>query len=146
MDDETARLLQAQLQRLHRRQRRERAAVKGLSSTAVRVLGALSRTDGPAQPGWLAEQLLMTTSNVAAALRELESAGHVARQRDTADGRRTNVTLTECGRRVVEEHRAVRAEWLRAAIEATLDEEEQALVVAAGELLARVAEYQPGQP
>lgn len=146
MDDETALSLQAHLQRLHRRLRRERTAVEGLSSTAVRILGALSRAEGPARPGWLADQLQMTTSNVAAALRELETAGHVARQRDTADARRTDVTLTQRGRRLVEEHRAVRAEWLRAAVEATLDEKEQAVVVAAGALLARVADYRPGNP
>lgn len=146
MEDDTALLLQSQLQRLHRRLRRERAAVEGLSSTAVRILGALFRADGPEQPGRLAEQLQMTTSNVAAALRELETAGHVARRRHAVDARRTDVTLTERGRHVVEEHRAVRAEWLRAAIEATLDEDEQAVVIAAGALLARVAEHQPGIP
>ncbi len=84
----------------------------------------------------------MTTSNVAAALRELEHAGCISRERDAGDTRRVNVTLTDAGRKVVERHRADRAGWLAEAIDALLRPEEQAALIEVGRLIRRLAEYE----
>jgi DNA-binding MarR family transcriptional regulator len=136
--------LQAQLQRLHRRLRREAPAMPGVSRSAVRVLGVVARSDEPAvQPGDIGAELDMATSNVAAALRELDAAGYVHRERDARDRRRTFVSLTPAGVDAVAAQRSVRAGWLHTAISAELTAEEQALLRAAGELVERVAEHRP---
>ena len=84
---------------LRRRQRRAEVPVGGLSQSAVRVLSAAFRAGGAGQPAQLADETRMTSSNVAAALRELEAAALVVRQRDDRDARRVNVRLTRPGRR-----------------------------------------------
>ncbi len=115
--------------------------MEGLSLSAVRVLGAVARGQGRVQPGDVGEQLDMASPNVAAALRELEAQGHVRRERDPEDRRRVNISLTERGTAAVEGHRALKAEWLRTAVEATLDAREQTLLIEAGALLDRVAAW-----
>lgn len=138
MNDSEVRQLQTQLKSFQRRQRAERLPVAGLSSTAVKVLGAIARSGG-CQPGQVVDELQMTTSNVAAALRELDAIDVVRRRKDTTDGRRVNVELTDAGRRLVDENRATRDSWLADAIDAVLDEDEQQILLAAGSLLARLA-------
>jgi DNA-binding MarR family transcriptional regulator len=142
VDEVEVRRLQAQLQRLHHRLRREAPSIAGVSRSAVRVLGVIARSAGDAvQPGDIGDELHMATSNVAAALRELEAAGYVRRTRDARDRRRTNVALTAAGVDAVATHRSVRAGWLHSAIAAELTTEEQALLRAAGELIERVADH-----
>ena len=66
---------------LGRRLRHELPPVRGVSRSAVQVLRIVERAPDPS-PSDVAEKLRMTSSNVAAALRELESAGLVCRGRD----------------------------------------------------------------
>ena len=88
MQDEDIERLRRQLKSLQRRMRREVLPVAGLSLTATRVLGAAARGADRTQPTDLADELQMTSSNVAAALREFESAGLVTRARDALDRRK----------------------------------------------------------
>lgn len=146
MGDDEVRLLTAQLKSLTRRLRRESPAAGGLSATALLVLGAVVRSAPGATPGRITEQLQMTTSNVSAALRELDAAGVVTRRQDPADKRRVVVEVTGMGQRLVAQSRAGREAWLRAAIEAELDADEQRVLVHAGQLIARVADHHaPGR-
>lgn len=84
----------------------------------------------------------MTSSNVAAALRELDSGGFIDRRRDEIDTRRVNIHLTDAGQHLVAESRAERDSWLRAAILSLLNDEEQATLLAAGGLLERLAGFE----
>jgi DNA-binding MarR family transcriptional regulator len=145
MTEDEIRLLQERLQALRRRQRRERIPVGDLSQSAVRVLSAAARAGGAAQPAQLADETRMTSSNVAAALRELEAAGMVGRSRDDADARKVNVRLTDAGATVIAESRGVREAWLAHAIDALLDEREQRVLAEASELIGRLAGYDPGR-
>src|ERR1700748_761359 len=99
MDDDALRRFRTQMRMLGRRLRRELPPVRGVSRSAVQVLRVVARgpeaspTRGAGRgpepaPTDVAEKLRMTSSNVAAALRELESAGMVRRGRDPEDGRR----------------------------------------------------------
>ena len=124
-----------------RRLRHELPPVRGVSRSAVQVLRVVSRTDEPS-PGDVADRLRMTSSNVAAALRELESAGLVARGRDPQDGRRGRLSLTSTGTEAMACLHAERDTWLGRAIEATLSERELATLLAAGDLMQRLAEYE----
>jgi DNA-binding MarR family transcriptional regulator len=143
MDAQELWTLQRQLRALIRRQRREGVPVEGMTRLNLRVLGAVARGKGQAQPRLLAEELVMTSSNVAAALRDLEARGLVTRRKDEEDSRRVNVALTEEGARVVHESRAVRVGWLGEAIEALLTEEEQRTMLEAGRLMERLSGYEP---
>ena len=148
MREDDVRTLEAQLKALLRRQRREWAPTAGLSRSAVHVLGAVAGRPGGRPPRQIAEEQVMTSSNVAAALRELEAAGLVTRHRDDLDNRRVNVILTAAGRALVDERRAVRDSWLGEAIDALLDDEEHAALLAAGRLIERLARFRaaPGKP
>jgi DNA-binding MarR family transcriptional regulator len=141
MNDEEVRILQERLNALRRRQRREQVPVGGLTQSAVRVLGAILRAGGASQPAQLADETSMTSSNVAAALRELEAQALIVRQRDEDDARRVNVRLTPAGSAMITETRGIRRAWLSKAIDAVLDEREQRVLAEAGELIGRLAEY-----
>ena len=126
---------------LGRRLRRELPPVEGVSRSAVQVLRIVSRGPEPS-PGDVAQRLRMTSSNVAAALRELESAGLVRRVRDPQDGRRVQLLLTARGADAVSCVHAERDTWFGRAIEAVLDEEELRTLLHAGDLMQRRAEYE----
>ena len=128
---------------LGRRLRSELPPVRGVSRSAVQVLRVVARAPEPS-PGDVAQRLRMTSSNVAAALRELESAGLVARVRDPRDGRRARLSMTVAGADAVSCVHAERDTWLGRAIEAVLDEQELRTLLAAGELMQRLAEYDGG--
>lgn len=84
----------------------------------------------------------MTSSNVAAALRELEVAGLIFRQKDPGDARRVRLSVTERGSVVVADFRRERDTWFGRAVEAVLSPDEQRVLMAAGQLLQRLAEYE----
>lgn len=139
MDIDSAYLLHRQLQQLHRRNRRERPRIGTLTDPAMSVLGSVARHH--TSPSGIAEDLQMASSNVATALRELESADLVVRYRDPSDGRRTLIELTAAGEDAVTDHRTRRADWLRRAADATLSPAEQQLLIAAGPLCERLARW-----
>jgi DNA-binding MarR family transcriptional regulator len=141
MNDEDVRLLRDRMTALRRRQRREEVPIAGLSQSAVRVLSATYRLGGSTQPAQLADDTQMTSSNVAAALRELEAGALVRRERDDEDARRVNVHLTPAGSQMVVETRGIRDAWLAKAIGALLDDREQQLLAEASELIGRLAGY-----
>ncbi|MER6539908.1 MarR family winged helix-turn-helix transcriptional regulator [Streptomyces sp. 900105755] len=147
MNEVDVRTLQAHLRKLQKRVARSISPLDGVSRSATRVLVVVARSVGDEgmQPGQLAEALEMTTSNVAAALRELEQAGYVARRRTAADGRRITVALTEQGAEAVSTHRALRVDGLREAIEGALTAEEQAQLTAVIPLLGRVCAALPAR-
>jgi DNA-binding MarR family transcriptional regulator len=71
---------------------------------------------------------------------ELEAAGYVTRSADARDGRRSLVSLTEAGRVVLHEDRAVREGYLAELIDQRLTPEERALLERAVELLKRITD------
>jgi DNA-binding MarR family transcriptional regulator len=143
MRDERIVVLQTQLSMLQRRLRSELTAVQGLSRTLLRVLGAIERLADGATPSRVAEDLQMTSSNVAAALRELEAGGSIRRRRDPDDARRVLLFLTDRGSAVVAQFRAERDTWFGRAVGSALTRREQQELFAAGRLLQRLAEYDP---
>jgi DNA-binding MarR family transcriptional regulator len=132
-----------QVRRFVRRQRAESSGITGLSTSATRVLGAVARAEGTARPSQLATDLVMTSSNVAGALRELSERSLIDRSPAEEDGRRTIVTLTAAGEDLVTAHRATRDHWIAEAIDALLDEHDEAVLLAAGDLLDRLSRFTP---
>ncbi|GAB3360907.1 MarR family winged helix-turn-helix transcriptional regulator [Amycolatopsis echigonensis] len=144
-DDEIERL-RTQVKLLQRRLRQEAMPVTGLTLTAFSVLGAIARSPEDAQPRRLAEQLTMSSPNVSAALRELTAADLIARTKDPDDARKVRVVLTDHGREIVARSQRERDSWLGRAISALLDDDEQKTLLAAGELMQRLAEYDQPNP
>jgi DNA-binding MarR family transcriptional regulator len=142
MDDRAVRLFRAQIKLLQRRLRYESPAVQGLSRSALQVLAVVARVADGAQPRQVGEQLQMTSSNVAAALRELEAAEFIRRERDPEDARRVEVFVTENGHALLANLRGEKDTWLGQAVEAVLTEQEQRTLIEAGELLERLTRYE----
>jgi DNA-binding MarR family transcriptional regulator len=138
MEEVEVQALQANLRAVQRMLRASVPPVDGVSRSAVRVLGVVARS-GSVQPGEIARELGMTSSNVAATLRELERQRYIERGRVATDARRAVVSLTKRGSDAVAAHRLLRAIDLRAKIEATLTATEQEQVAAAIRLLGKVA-------
>ncbi|MDI9901528.1 MarR family transcriptional regulator [Rhodococcus sp. IEGM 1409] len=68
-----------------------------MHSTDVRALICLldaERASTPATPGWLGSQLGINSASVTALVDRLVKAGHVARERDSADRRRVLLQVT----------------------------------------------------
>lgn len=144
-DDEIERL-RTQIKLVQRRLRQEALPVTGLSLSAARVLSAIARTPEDAQPGQLTERLTMSGPNVSAALRELAAADMIARTKDPHDARKVRIVLTAHGREIVARSRQERDSWLGQAITALLNDDEQQVLRAAGELLERLSAYEPPAP
>ena len=131
-----------QFMNLSRRLRRE-AQSDDRSWTRLQLLGAIGRAGDEATPTKLGGSESMRSSNLAAALRDLEADGLIVRTPDAEDRRKVRVRLTPTGREVLQENIARRERWLTDAIEQSLTREERTLLFKAGELLDRVAAY-PG--
>jgi DNA-binding MarR family transcriptional regulator len=121
--------------RLIRRLRREPGPPLGQHA----VLGRLER-DGAASISDLAAESHMRPQSMAQTVKDLEEAGHVRRHADPDDGRRWFVEITPEGRRVIEETRATREDWLTRALDSELDEREREQLREALRLLTRVAD------
>ena len=75
----------------------------GLSGAGRQALAVLEGAGGPLSPTVIAERLLVTTASTTSLLDTLERRGLVTRLPDPDDRRRQLVTLTDDGRRVVDE-------------------------------------------
>ncbi|WP_244443276.1 MarR family transcriptional regulator [Bradyrhizobium sp. Ai1a-2] len=125
---------------LSRRLRRE-AHADDRSWVRLQLLGAIERAGNAATPTMLGESENMRSSNLAAALRELNAEGLIIRMPDAEDGRKVRVRLSRAGREALHKNVARREQWLAAAIERCLTREERALLFKAGELLDRIASF-----
>ncbi|HWD96735.1 MAG TPA: MarR family transcriptional regulator [Acidimicrobiales bacterium] len=141
MPDDDVEQLRKQLNRLFRRVRSEQPDVEGIPPTAFEVLITIERAKSALRPGQLGAELHMTSPNVASTLRNLESMGLVARRQDLHDGRKSYVDLTQEGKKIIAEVRSQRPAWLREAMENTLNEKEKRLLLQAGSLMQRLADY-----
>lgn len=130
--------LRRQIMEMARRLRREAGADEE-SWSRLLLLGAIDRHGDEATPGALAVAEGLRSSNLAKALKELEVAGFLTRRTDEADRRRVRVALTPNGRQALEEVRGRRERWLASAIETSLTGTERATLIAAVDLLAKLA-------
>jgi DNA-binding MarR family transcriptional regulator len=123
---------------LHRRLRQ----VRPEGELSLPETSALARLDrgGPATPGALAKLEQISPQSVGATLAGLEARGLVARRPDPGDGRRAVMSLTEAGRRVLQDKRAARTQQLAQALSAGFSAAELGQLMAAAPLLERLAQ------
>ncbi len=105
-------------------------------------MSALSRLDrgGPATPSELARAEQITPQGMGATLNGLVRRGLVERHPDPDDGRRTFMSLTDAGRKLVHGKRSARTRQLAQVLSDRFTSEEMRILVAAAPLIARLGE------
>ncbi len=122
--------------RLSRRLRLEKTDDE-LSDTQFGVLAVLHRF-GPHTLSALAERERVTAPSMNRTVNYLEERGYLRRDADEEDRRRSNIVITDAGAAVVRETIAKRDAWLTSRIR-KLPAEERAILVAAAEIIGRIA-------
>jgi DNA-binding MarR family transcriptional regulator len=133
--DALAQELRALFGKLKRRLR-EQANVGDLTPSQVSVLLRLEQ-DGPATASSLARAEGMRPQSIGPIIAALEAAGLVSGAPHLTDGRQTMLSLTAACRKLVQEGRTARQDWLSRTIQARLSPPEQEDLAAAVELLKR---------
>jgi DNA-binding MarR family transcriptional regulator len=124
--------------RLARRLRMERPET-GPPLQELSVLGHLNRS-GPMTPGDIAAAERVQPQTLTRTLAELEGKGQIVRWTDTADRRRSLLSLTEAGLRALATEMRQRDTWLSLAMAEELTPTESRLLSLAAELMERLAE------
>lgn len=86
-------------------------------STAGIVMRCLLDSDSTVTPGDLSRELGVTGPRITVILNELEKRGHILRETSPTDRRSVVVTLTEAGRKRVEEYNAHRRDCVARLVE-----------------------------
>ncbi|GAN55742.1 MarR family winged helix-turn-helix transcriptional regulator [Tanticharoenia sakaeratensis] len=132
--------LRGQLTQVARRLRQE-ARNDPQSWTRMLVLSAIDRLGVGATPSAIGRAEDMRSPQVAAVLRDLENSGLVLRATDATDRRVTRLVLTGAGQMLLDESRRRRDMWLSRAMDARLSDDEREVVMRAGLLLERLADF-----
>jgi DNA-binding MarR family transcriptional regulator len=123
--------------RLKRRLRATYATTE-LTPSQASVLSRLDH-DGDASVTDLASAERVRHQSMATTVAALEERGLVTRRPDPDDGRRHVLSLSETGRKYLDDRRRAGEEWLTQALEAHLTEAEHHTVIEAMALLERLA-------
>jgi len=111
----------------------------GIPISQLAVLGRII-AEGPTTAAALAAGEHVTQQAIAQSLATLKERSLVEKQADPGDGRKSLVTATAAGRKLMEGISASREEWLTQAIDAAVRPEERPLLAEAIELLERIAD------
>ncbi|MDX6548268.1 MAG: hypothetical protein QOG33_1818 [Gaiellales bacterium] len=107
-------------------------------------------TGGPQTTSQLARAEGTRSQSMGAIVAILEAQGLVERTADSNDGRQSIVTVTDAGRRALDDARAAKQDWLAERLTHELDQHEQGVVAQAVPLLQRIVDYSsensPGSP
>ena len=118
----------------------------GLRSTGIPIsqVAVLARIidEGPTTAAALAASEHVTQQAIAQSLATLKERSLVEKQADPSDGRKSLVSATAAGRKLMETIAASREEWLTQAIDAAVKPEERAALREAIELLERIADVE----
>ena len=120
------------------RRARAAGADSGLSWTESAVLSWLAK-QGPMTTAELARGEGMRPQSMGAVVDGLEKMGLIVREPHATDGRRVNLVLTEKGAELRKHTSETKRAWIAQRF-ATLSEEEQRALFAAGKLMARLTE------
>lgn len=74
---------------------------QGLNGARIRVLVEIAKHGGSILPSLLAERIAVTKANISLLLTPLEKDGYITRAAHAQDGRKTVISLTEAGKRLL---------------------------------------------
>ena len=117
---------------------RAAAASQELSLTEAAVIARLARS-GPATTADLARAESMRPQSMGSTIAALEEMGMLERKPHPTDGRQMNIHLTARGAAARKSIKDAKRTWLAQAI-AQLNKEDQAKLLAAGEIIERLAD------
>ena len=117
---------------------RAAAASQELSLTEAAVIARLAR-NGPATTADLARAENMRPQSMGSTIAALEEMGMLERRPHPTDGRQMNIHLTTKGAAARKRIKDAKRTWLAQAI-AQLNKEDQAKLLAAGEIIERLAD------
>jgi DNA-binding MarR family transcriptional regulator len=122
-----------------KRKLRDQAGRGDFTSSQASVLLRLEK-DGPATVSNLARAEAMRPQSMSAVVASLEDAGLLSGAPDSNDGRQTLLSLTQKCRKLIQERRTAKQDWLSRTILTKLSAQEQEQLAAALEILARLVE------
>lgn len=103
------------------------------------VLGRIGES-GPITASALAQAEHVRAQSIAETLATLKKRGFVEANPDPTDGRKSLLSVTAAGRRLIESIVNLRGAWLARAIEQHVTPEEREVLAQAGEILSRLAD------
>ena len=141
------------------------ATAAQLRSVIVGLIRRLRSTAGPGNLTWSQEAALLRletggpqsisqlaraegtrSQSMGAIVASLEAQGLVDRAADPADGRQSVITVSDAGRRALDDARAVKQDWLADRLTGELNQHEQDIVAQAVPLLQRIIDLTPEVP
>lgn len=122
---------------LHKGLRKHSSSVHTYSMTEMETIGLLTRNDA-LLPTELAALTRVKTQSMSQILSKMEAQGIIVRTPSTSDKRKVYISLSDHGKRIVEQTMYDRDEWLRGVIEQSLTEAEQQLLAKALPLLNKL--------
>ncbi len=135
---DVARALRAALAKLNR-QLRAHDELDGVGATGMSLLGRLFR-GGPSTAAALAAQERLKPQSLTRTLATLEARKLIAREADDTDRRRSTITVTIAGVKLLQSNVRNRESWLYRAMESALSQTERDLLRIAIPLLDRLAD------
>jgi len=136
---ELSSLLRESVSGLHKRLRKQMNSVNVYSMTEIETIAHLARNTS-LLPTELASLTRITTQSMSQILKKFEESGIVARTPSKEDKRKVYISITTAGKRIVEQARYDKDEWLKKAIEQSLTEKEKKLLVKVLPLLNKLME------
>jgi DNA-binding MarR family transcriptional regulator len=103
-------------------------------------------TGGPQTISQLARAEGTRSQSMGAIVAILEAQGLVDRTADSADGRQSIITVSDAGRRALNDARTVKQDWLAERLTGELDQHEQDIVAQAIPLLQRLVDLTTEDP
>ena len=109
------------------------------SMTEIQTISLLNRS-AALLPTELAARTHVKTQSMSQILNKLEANGIIKRKPSREDKRKVYISITAAGKRMVEQTRYERDEWLKGLIERSLSTKEKELLIKALPVLAKLAE------
>jgi DNA-binding MarR family transcriptional regulator len=109
-----------------------------LTFPQLRCLQLMAQSDGPSLASRLARALLVSPPTMTRTIDGLAERGLVTRQSDPTNRRQIDLVITPAGREILGHYEAVIADRLRSLVAPLDDEAKRRLLVAVGDLAARL--------
>lgn len=124
---------------LHKRLRKQMYSTESYSITEITTLGRLYR-QGQLLPSELATLAKVKAQTMSQILKKMEKQNVIVRNPCETDKRKTFISLTDSGRKLVKQIRYERDEWLTNAIRKNLNREERRILIRAIDIIKKLAE------
>ena len=126
---------------LHKRLRKQMYSAQTYSITELETMGLLYRQSS-LLPSVLAASTKVKTQSMSQVLNKMEAQKIIYRTPSKEDKRKTYISLTPLGKKIVEKTRYERDEWLANAITACCSKQEQAVLVKALGPLKKIVDFE----